>query len=169
MRALAAVLLSAWLALQTGSISAQAGNPEIIDVNLTTHLGDQQSFVAGDRVSFLLSLERDAYVYLFYLDAESNLLQLLPNQRLTNHYFDAGLFIPVPDRQQPFHFTIQPPHGEELMVAFASDNGELKFAGQPLENGLILLDDDLGQIGERIRAASAQIYGSGDLIITTQP
>ncbi len=55
---------------------ALAGQPVPIEVGLTTHLGDRQSFVDGDRISFLLSLERDAYVYLFYRDADKNLLQL---------------------------------------------------------------------------------------------
>ena len=169
MRAIPALLAASLLAWLPTSIPAQTGNVEIVDVNLTTHLGDQQSFVAGDRISFLLSLDRDAYVYLFYLDADSNLLQLLPNQKLTRHFFSAGLFIPVPDRQQPFRFTVQPPYGEEIMVAFASDNGSLRFSGEPLANGLILLRDSLGQIGERIRAASESYFGTGELILTTLP
>ena len=169
MRALAALLTAGIMAWSINSITARAGDIETIEVNLTTHLGDQQSFVSGDQISFLLSLERDAYVYLFYLDADSNLLQLLPNARLTQHAFTAGLFIPVPNKQQPFKFTVQPPYGEEIMVAFASDNGSLGFTGQPLPSGLILMRDDLGQIGEQIRAASEQFFGSGELILTIIP
>ena len=169
MQALPAILAAAFLLFMPSTIPAQAGDAETVDINLTTHLGDQQSFVAGDRISFLLSLDRDAYVYLFYLDADSNLLQLLPNQRLANNFFNAGLFIPVPDQQQPFHFTVRSPYGEEIMVAFASDNGSLQFFGQPLDSGLILVQEDLGQVGERIRAGSNQLFGSSELILTTLP
>ncbi|MDH3389796.1 MAG: DUF4384 domain-containing protein, partial [Gammaproteobacteria bacterium] len=75
-------LIAGLLALLLASSPALAGEPRQVDVRLTTHLGDQQSFVDGDRISFLLSLESDAYVYLFYRDAEANLLQLLPNERM---------------------------------------------------------------------------------------
>lgn len=169
MRACSATLTAALLVWFTNSISVQAGEVETVDVSITTHLGDQQNFVAGDQISFLLSLNRNAYVYLFYLDADSNLLQLLPNQLIEAHFFGAGLFIPIPDQKQPVHFTVQAPFGEEIMVAFASDNGALSFPGESLSSGLILLQQDLGLVGEQIRLASEELYGSGELIITTLP
>ena len=149
--------------------SALAADPQDIDVSITTHLGDRQQFVAGDRISFLLSLERDAHVYLFYRDADANLLQLLPNERMPDHFFSAGLFMPVPNRTQPFQFIVSPPYGEESMVAFASDNGDLGFAGTLLDNGLKLLRDDLELVDRRIRAQSKNLFGRGDLVLTTLP
>ena len=55
-------------------LPAHAAEPKNIDVKITTHLGDRQEFVEGDRISFLLSLERDAHVYLFYRDAADSML-----------------------------------------------------------------------------------------------
>jgi len=146
-----------------------ASEPQAVDVRITTHLGDQQSFVYGDRISFLLSLERDAYVYLFYRDAGENLLQLLPNERMPNHFFEAGLFMPVPSAQQSFQFTVQPPYGDEFMFAIASDNGAFRFPGNKLANGLILLEGDLKQIIDGIEAGSTQRFGRGELRLTTRP
>ncbi len=146
-----------------------AGEPRPIDVNLTTHLGDQQSFVEGDRISFLLSLDNDAHVYLFYRDAAANLLQLLPNERMPDHFFSAGLFMPVPSAQQPFQFTVQPPYGDESIYAIASDNDTLVFAGKPLANGLILLEGKLEQIIEGIAKKSKNAFGRGELRLTTLP
>lgn len=140
-----------------------------VDVRITTHLGDQQDFVDGDRISFLLTLERDAYVYLFYRDAEARLLQLLPNERMPDHFFNAGLFMPVPSVQQSFQFTVQPPYGDEFMVAIASDNGAYSFPGKKLANGLILLAGDLEQIIDSIEAGSTELFGRGDLRLTTRP
>ena len=77
--------------------------------------------------------------------------------------------MPVPDRQQPFQFTVQPPYGDEIMVAFASDNGSLIFSGKPLANGLILLQVGLPQIERRIRSASTDFIGRGELALTTRP
>ena len=87
---------------------------------------------------------------------------------MPDHFFNAGLFMPVPDRQQPFQFTVQPPYGEESMYAFASDNGSLSFSGKPLANGLILLQDDPHQIEKRIRSASNEYFGRGELSLTTK-
>lgn len=146
-----------------------AGDTQPVDVNLTTHLGDQQSFVDGDRISFLLSLDADAYVYLFYRDAAANLLQLLPNERMPNHFFSAGLFMPVPSPQQAFQFTVQPPYGDEFIYAIASSNDTLAFPGTPLANGLILLEGDLEEISDIIRAKSKRLFGRGELRLTTLP
>lgn len=143
--------------------------PRRIEVGITTHLGDQQSFVDGDRISFLLSLESDAYVYLFYQDAEARLLQLLPNERMPDHFFASGLFMPVPSSRQAFQFTVQPPHGDEFMFAVASDNGGLTFAGEPLANGLILLEGVMENIIDRIRRESARVFGQSKLRLTTRP
>lgn len=157
------------LLLLVAQLPALAAEPEDVDIKITTHLGDRQEFVAGDRISFLLSLQRDAHVYLIYRDAAANLLQLLPNERMPDHFYGAGLFMPVPDRQQPFQFTVQPPYGEEFMYAFASDNGSLSFSGKPLANGLILLQGELDQIERRIRAESKRFFGRGELSLTTLP
>ena len=160
-----ALILSIWLL--SGPFAAAAPNP--IDIRITTHLGDRQNFVDGDRLSFLLSLDKDAFVYLFYRDAGGNLLQLLPNERMPRHYFDAGLFMPVPNETQPFQFEVAPPYGDETLHAIASDNGDLYFPGQPLQNGLILLQDDIDAIGGRIEKGSVKIFGRADLMIKTVP
>ena len=157
------------LLLSFATATVYASEPQALDVNLTTHLGDQQSFVDGDRISFLLSLDNDAYVYLFYRDAESNLLQLLPNERMPDHFFNAGLFMPVPSAQQPFQFTVKPPYGDESIYAIASNNDALVFPGKPLANGLILLDQNLQQIIDVIRKKSKNSFGRGELRLTTLP
>lgn len=149
--------------------AAGAVEPQSVDIGITTHLGDRQQFVDGDRISFLLSLDRAAHVYLFYRDADANLLQLLPNARMPGHFFAAGLFMPVPGRQQPFQFVVHPPYGEEILVAFASDNASLDFGGEVLENGLLRLDRSLEQVGRTIRAQSQRLFGRGELVLTTRP
>ena len=149
--------------------STLAGEPRQVDVRITTHLGDQQSFVDGDRISFLLSLDSDAYVYLFYRDAAANLLQLVPNERMVDHFFSAGLFMPVPSAQQKFQFTVQPPYGDEFIYAIASDNDALVFPGKPLANGLILLTAEIETIITSIEAKSSRLFGRAELRLTTLP
>ena len=69
-----------------------AGEPETITVEITTHLGDQQAFVEGDVISFLLSLDRDAYVYLFYEDASASNLSDFPKYAKPYTFLPKGLF-----------------------------------------------------------------------------
>ena len=126
---MARLAAAAMLAL-AASGATMAAAPQSVDIGITTHLGDRQQFVDGDRISFLLSLDRGAHVYLFYRDADANLLQLLPNARMPGHFYAAGLFMPVPGRQQPFRFVVHPPYGEEILVAFASDSPGLDFGGE---------------------------------------
>lgn len=145
-----------------------AEEPQPVDIRITTHLGDHQSYSAGDSISFLLSLDRDAFVYLFYRDAAGNRLQLLPNERLPRHFFNAGVFIPVPSAEQRLQFAVGPPFGDETVYAIASDNGELGFRGKVLDSGLILLDAGIDSLGAEIRRASRRLFGRAELSLTTR-
>ncbi len=149
--------------------SAVAAELDSIDVKITTHLGDHQSFVDGDSISFFLSLDRDAYIYLIYQDANSSLLQLVPNQRMPGNFFKAGLFMPVPSVQQPFQFTVSPPFGEERLYAFATDNGIFKLSGVETASGLILLDADVDQLNEIFKRGSTTAFGRSELLLKTLP
>lgn len=162
-------LAAAAMLVIAASGAAPAAAPQSVDIGLTTHLGDRQQFVDGDRVSFLLSLDRAAHVYLFYLDADANLLQLLPNAQMPGHFFAAGLFMPVPGREQPFQFVVHPPYGEEVLVAFASDSPGLDFGGETLSNGLLRLEMKLEQVERLIRGQSKRLFGRGELVLTTLP
>ena len=87
--------LASWLALGLALLAAPAGaaqlaGPADVELRLTTHLGDVREFVEGDRIGFLLSLNRAAHVYLFYRDAGGDLWQLLPNARQPENLFPAG-------------------------------------------------------------------------------
>lgn len=162
------VILAAALLLPPGFDPLRAA-PAPVEISITTHLGDRQQFSEGDNISFLMSLDRDAYVYLFYRDAAGNRLQLLPNERMPQHYFNAGVFMPVPSAQQRFQFAVSPPFGDERVYAIASDNGELGFRGDVLANGLILLDSEIDPLVARIEQASRRLFGRAELILTTRP
>jgi len=102
--------------LSTGATANQT-----INLSVTTHLGDTQSFREGDMVSFYIGLEKDAYVTIVYQDASDRLSVLLPNALHPNSFFQAGLFIPIPDDRNPFQFRITAPFGTETLWVFASD------------------------------------------------
>jgi len=134
-----------------------------IEVNITTHLGDQQSFVEGDVVSFLLTLDSDAFVYLFYQDAENNIVLIYPNQQSGSHYYVKGFFMPLPPLDKNYRFQIEPPFGEETLFAYASDNARVRLHGRKLKNGLSLIEDSIGEIEASIRQQSTSGFGMARL------
>ena len=76
---LVAVLL-AGCSVSNKNTAADSAKLESIPLELTTHLGDQQQFVEGDEIQFLLSLGQDAYIYMYYTDAANKLTQILPSK-----------------------------------------------------------------------------------------
>ena len=146
-----------------------AGQPQNIEVSITTHLGDQQSFVEGDVISFLLTLNSDAYIYLFYKDAENNIFLIYPNQKSSSQLFKSGFFIPLPPKEQHFQFKIQAPFGEETLYAIASDNPQVSLAGKQLENGLSLIDSSIREIETSLRQQSKDGFGISELKLTSRP
>ena len=94
---------------------------ESIPLELTTHLGDQQQFVEGDEIQFLLSLGENAYIYMFYIDAANNIIQILPNENQQSNFYAAGYFQTIPEYEHLYRFTISEPFGYESIWVFASD------------------------------------------------
>lgn len=152
-----------------GQHSFAAEKPAAVEVGITTHLGDQQTFVEDDVISFLLSLDRDAYVYLFYQDASNNILQIFPNQQGGKHFYNKGVFMPVPPSQTDFEFKIQPPFGEENLLVFATDNADINLGGRILENGLYLIDGPAGNLEFNIRQQSRSQFGYASMVIVSRP
>lgn len=145
-----------------------AGQLETIELEITTHLGDQQTFIEGDVISFLLSLDRDAYVYLIYQDASANIFEIFPNQKSGNHFYQKGLFMPVPPPQKDVQFKVQAPFGEEELFVFATDNAEVKLNARLLVNGLSLVESTIDEIETSIRRQSVSQFGSASLTIKSQ-
>ncbi len=145
-----------------------AGQLDPVAVEITTHLGDQQTFVEGDVISFLLSLDRDAYIFLFYQDASANIFQIFPNQRSHKHFYQKGYFIPIPPAQNDFRFKIQAPFGSEKLFVFASDNADVKLNTRLLDNGLSLVGDTIKKIEASFRQQSGLRFGWSSLIIKSR-
>ncbi len=139
-----------------------------IKLEITTHLGDRQTFVEGDTLSFLLSLDSDAYLLIIYEDAASNLIQLLPNSRMGNNLQHAGVFLTIPPANAGFRFKVRAPFGAETLWAFASDVPFPELKGKRLNNGLKLLDSDIPAIQKQLLALPRTAFGRAKLSIFTK-
>lgn len=143
-----------------------------ITLELTSHLGDGQTYMEGDTISYFVSMDRDAYLLLIYEDAQHNLIQILPNRYSGSGHYMAGRFIEVPGGKDPFEFVIEGPFGLESVWAFAASRPFPALSGAQLENGLILLNENLHSVLAKVRAhgKNADIaYGEKQATITTVP
>lgn len=138
-----------------------------VQLEITTHLGDDQSFRQGDPIRFMISLDKPAYVALFYQDANFELTQLLPNARRTSSFFKAGLYIPFPDQTADFELTAQAPFGVDRVWAFASDVPIATLEGQVMESGLKHIQLTIDQIRSIVMQGSKALYDEALLILTT--
>lgn len=149
-------------------VHAEPAIKNTINIEVTTHLGDKQVFRQGDVISFLISLDRDAYVLVIYEDAENNLVQLIPNRYRKSNHYEKGLFIAVPDREEPFEFVVNAPFGKETIWVFASDQAFPEMDGTELENGLIRLSESFPALRSKIRKIkSKHFYGETSTTIST--
>ncbi len=138
---------------------AESSGLESIPLELTTHLGDQQKFVEGDEIQFLLSLGQDAYIYMYYIDAEKNIMQILPNENQRSNFYKAGYFLTIPEYEKLYRFTISEPFGDESIWVIASDRSiTIKKPLASIEN-----------IKQLIKKTSEKSYGEYVLNIVTSP
>ena len=144
-------------------------NNQSINIEVSTHLGDKQRFKVGDKIAFLVSLDKDAHLLMIYQDAENNLIQVIPNQYRKQSFYKEGLFIAIPDRNEPFEFVVNPPFGTEKLWVFASSKKFPVLDGTSLENGLKKLESDLPEILASIRPKNSRIkFGESSTVITTE-
>ncbi|VAW59321.1 hypothetical protein MNBD_GAMMA11-3435 [hydrothermal vent metagenome] len=164
-------LISAVLAglfLLSTTVCAGKKLTQTIHIEITSHLGDQQVFQQNDIISFLLSLDKAAYVYVIYQDASRQLTQIVPNKLQPVNFYRAGVFIAVPAENSAFQFIIQPPFGKETLWVFATDNASLVFPGKNRPNGLKLLKADINSIRTQVQQHSKERWGEAHFDLTSQ-
>jgi hypothetical protein len=98
---------------------ADTGPLASVPMELTTHLGQLSRFEEGMAVQFLLSLGQGAYLYMYHVDADHTLRQLVPPAGQAAHYYEADYYLAIPDH----NVIIDAPFGQESIWVFASDRG----------------------------------------------
>lgn len=94
---------------------------ERLHVDITSFIGDEQSFRIGDELSFLISLNENAWLYMYYENSEGNVYQLIPSVLHPDNHVSAGDFIPFPSVEAAFRLEISPPFGEERVWLLATE------------------------------------------------
>ncbi len=94
---------------------------ERLHVDITSFIGDDQSFRVGDELRFLISLNESAWLYMYYENFEGNVYQLIPSVLYSDNRVSAGDFIAFPSIDATFSLEISPPLGEERVWLLATE------------------------------------------------
>jgi len=154
------IMLSACYNRDDPGSSATIHPPARIPVELTTHLGDQQLFIEGDEIQFLLSLGSDAYVYMYHMDTTGAITQLIPDARQQGHFYNAGYFMTLPEYDDGYRFIVSAPYGEHRVWVFASDADITDSYVRPRQGQII------EELAGLIKQASGS-YGQAQLLLNT--
>jgi hypothetical protein len=170
MRALRSTFLAAWLC--GFAACGIAADTEPLRVSITTHLGDRQDFEAGDRVQFLLDLNRDAYILLIYQDARGTLTQMIPNTTDRSGFFKAAHYLGIPDARTPFEFVVGPPFGTETVWVYAASQPFPELEGAVLDNGFKRLTQSQDDLVAALQSYARQTdlrYVAASVQLNTHP
>jgi hypothetical protein len=155
------------------SAKQEAWQKNVINLAITSHLGDNQTYIESDTIYYFVSTDQGCYLLLIYQDAEGNLVQIIPNRYLGKSYVQAGDFIMVPKTGAPFSFKVSAPFGEESIYAFASSKPFPELQGEPLSNGFRLLENrSISELKNKLRDLNKPthvFYGEAQTSITTIP
>ncbi|MEX2502858.1 MAG: DUF4384 domain-containing protein, partial [Trueperaceae bacterium] len=90
-----------------------------VDVSLDKS-GSSPGYQIGERIRISVSVDRDAYVYLYSLRADGRVVQILPNRFDENHRLRAGETRTYPPQNAGYTFNVDAPVGLSRVVAVAS-------------------------------------------------
>jgi hypothetical protein len=150
------ILLAALLAALTASAQDVRFEPRAIVVNpspdfgVTVFLdksGEVPSYRVGEEIRVSVRVDRDAYVYLYSLEPDGTVTQILPNRFTSDNRLRAGETRTFPPSGAGYVFNVDPPMGLSKVVAVAStrqlDTEELAR----FESGQAFARSDIGERG----------------------
>jgi hypothetical protein len=108
------------------------------EVNKSTH-----DYREGDQLSVRVASEEEAYLYVFYQQADGKAFQIFPNKYQPHNRVAARQALDIPAKEDPFRWQISAPFGVERIKVLAART-PLKSLADP------------GLVRERFNVVSAQ-------------
>jgi hypothetical protein len=92
-----------------------------IVLHLSSARGHQPTYQIGEKLDLLIELNRDAWLYCFYLQGDGRLFKFFPNVYHRVAWLTGGRKHRVPGEIFPFELNITEPPGKESLTCFASN------------------------------------------------
>jgi hypothetical protein len=77
------------------------------------------TYIGGEEMKIKLWADKDCYFKVYCLDADNNFSLLYPNQKNKDNRLKANQLRTIPEN--PIHFTMSAPYGQENILIYASD------------------------------------------------
>jgi hypothetical protein len=136
-----------------------------LEVELSTTRGEGvASYKAGDKITFLVRVNKDALIYLFDFDAAGEAYLLYPAFDAPHTPARGGELLILPDDGLSYDLEVTPPFGKDLVWAVAVDRPldvPRELTGQWAKTKVTM---------ERVRAmaAAAGAYSEAQLVVETR-
>ena len=132
-----------------------------LTVELFTLKGSSNlTYSSGEEIVFCAKASRNVYLQMFAADAQNNVYRIYPNAFEPGNLLRAGEITTIPNDRydSSFRFEVQPPTGNEVVFAFASDNRLPDLPGaRDVGNGVQHINHlSIGQIKDWFAAYAGQ-------------
>lgn len=150
------ILLAAMLAALTASAQDVRFEPRAIVVNPSPDFGvtvfvdksgEVPSYRVGEEIRVSVRVDRDAYVYLYSLEPDGTVTQILPNRFTSQNRLSAGETRTFPPSGAGYVFNVDPPTGLSKVVAVASTRQLDTVELARFESGRAFATSDIGERG----------------------
>ena len=102
---------------------------------LTSKKGKDPVYKIGETLELILRIEKKAWVYCYYFQADRKVIQILPNPYFKQPLFRGKIAYALSDPKiVPFSLKIEPPVGRELLKCFAASRDITKELPKPLRD-----------------------------------
>lgn len=81
----------------------------------------KQEYKEGEKIEVYVQGNRDFYARIVDINAQGEIIQILPNGYRTATFFQGGLTYKIPDLEDQFDLTVSPPFGRDKIVVYASE------------------------------------------------
>lgn len=126
----------------------------------------------GDALSLRVASEQDAYLYVYYQQADGKTFQIFPNRHRPDNQVKARQAVVIPDGDELWTWQVGKPFGKETIKVVASKQ-KLDNSFQPrFENSgrfIRLSTDDIKGVALEIGEEATTDWAETDLQITTYP
>lgn len=91
-----------------------------LKVEVWTDRGKGAIYTEGEELYIMLRVSQDAFIRLYYTDANNQTYQIFPNSYRPDGRVRAGSVLTIPGPEDRFAFRVKPPFGVESLTALAS-------------------------------------------------